>query len=230
MAPAQRRLAVRQLTHMLRALHQTSCPLSIPPVDFAPQMLTTAPGVSRVGTLLVALDKVRSFAHVDPELIASLITYVKAVADVLEPYSVATFVHGDLTFENVLWDGDQIAALIDFEWARGAPSDLELDVLLRFCAYPFLHVAADYEKDTKAEDYDDVPFWIQEDYPALFEWPRALDRLRLYSIAYDVRDLLANPPTVPVRELSEYHPLRRLARTIAQRSYLDAFAHPEQRM
>ena len=88
----------------------------------------------RVETLLNALDKARSLAHVDPDLIASLIAYVKATADVLEPYSVAMFVHGDLTFENVLWDGDQVTALIDFEWARGAPSDLELDVLLRFCA------------------------------------------------------------------------------------------------
>ena len=32
--------------------------------------------------------------------------------------------------------------------------------------------------------------------PSLFEYPRQIDRVRIYSIAYDVRDLLAAPPTV----------------------------------
>ena len=32
--------------------------------------------------------------------------------------------------------------------------------------------------------------------PRLFAYPRQIDRVRVYSIAYDVRDLLAFPPTV----------------------------------
>jgi hypothetical protein len=226
MPPSQRRTAVRQLTYMLRALHETPCPLSVGVPHHAPQMLGPSSDGPCTG-LLVALEKARDLAHVDQELIASLITFVKGTGGVLEPFTTARFVHGDLTFENVLWDGEQISALLDFEWARGAPADLELDVLLRFCAFPFLHVAADYESNTNAADYEDVPFWIREDYPALFRFPRMLDRARLYSIAFDVRELLQSPPDRPMRDLSEHHALRRLARTISQRSHLDRFAHPE---
>ena len=119
-------------------------------------------------------------------------------------------IHGDLTFENVLWDGDAVTAIIDFEWARPAPRDLELDVLLRFCAYPFLHVADDYEAQTKAEAYEDVPSWLAEDYPQLFTTPDLRDRLRVYAIAFEVRQLLMLPPPAPARDLSPRHPLPRL--------------------
>lgn len=230
MSPSQRRLAVRQLTYMLRELHSTPCPPELLAPDHAPQLLAPTPGTRCVAPLLDALKRAENLAHVDTELLATLTTYVKATADVLEPFVTETFIHGDLTFENVLWDGEQVTALIDFEWARGAPSDLELDVLLRFCAYPFLHVAPDYAKATVAPDYEDVPFWIREDYPQLFAADRMLDRTRLYSIAFDVRELLVMPPDRPIRELSQHHPLRRLERTISQRSHLDRFAYPDLHM
>ena len=102
--------------------------------------------------------------------------------------------HGDLTFENVLWDGHVVTALLDFEWSRQAPADVDLDVFLRFACFPYLHVAEDYEAETRAIDYAEVPFWLAEDYPELFGFPHEFDRLRLYSIAYDVRELLAFPP------------------------------------
>jgi aminoglycoside phosphotransferase len=230
MSEAQRRHAVRQLTSMLRALHATRCPPQLPPPDHTPQLLAPTPGTRCVAPLLDALMRARNLAYVDDELAAGLTTYVKGAADLIEPYTTDTFIHGDLTFENVLWDGDQVTAIIDFEWARGAPRDLELDVLLRFCAYPFLHVAPDYEKATLAEDYAAVPFWIHEDYPALFGADHMLDRARLYSISFDVRELLATPPDRPLRELSEHHPLRRLERTISGRSHLDRLAHPDLHM
>ena len=230
MSQAQRRLAVRQLTTMLRALHATRCPPELLAPDHTPQLLAARPGRSCVAPLLDGLMRARNLAHVDDELIATLLTYVKGAADVLEPYTTDTFIHGDLTFENVLWDGEQVTAIIDFEWARGAPSDLDLDVLLRFCAYPFLHVAPDYEKATVADDYAEVPFWIQEDYPTLFSADHMLDRVRLYSISFDVRELLVMPPDRPIRELSEHHPLRRLERTVSERSHLDRFARPDLHM
>ena len=114
----------------------------------------------------------------------------------------------------------------EVEWCRAAPPDVELDVLLRFCAYPFLHVAPDYEEQTKPEDYAEVPWWLREDYPLLFECPRELDRVRLYGIAFDVRELLAYPPTKPMRDLNEHHPLRRLSRLANGTSHLDALASP----
>jgi len=225
-----RRLAVQQLATMLRALHATRCPSSLGDPEHAPQLVRAMPGRRAVTPLLDALARMHTMENVDPELLATLITYVKATADVLEPYTTSTLIHGDLTFENVLWDGERVTALIDFEWARGAPRDLELDVLLRFCAYPALHVAPDYEARTVAKDYADVPFWMKEDYAELFEGPDMLDRARLFSIAFDVREVLRSPPKVPFRELSEHHPLRRLSRTVNQRSHLERFAFPENYM
>jgi hygromycin-B 7''-O-kinase len=124
----------------------------------------------------------------------------------------------------VLWDGEQVTALLDFEWARPAPADLELDVFLRFCAYPFLHVAADYEHLVKATDYADVPWWLAEEYPELFGHAHQFDRVRAYSIAFDVRDLLLHPPDRPVKELSQFHPYNRLAELVDGTSHLDRFA------
>ena len=115
----------------------------------------------------------------------------------IEPFDQHTFVHGDLTFENVLWDGHVVTALLDFEWSRRAPADIDLDVLLRFACFPYLHVAEDYEAETRAIDYAEVPYWMAEDYPELFGFPQEFERLRLYSIAYDVRELLAMPADPP---------------------------------
>ena len=66
-------------------------------------------------------------------------------------------------------------------------------------------------QQTRTEDYAEVPWWLGEAYPSLFEYPRQIDRVRIYSIAYDVRDLLASPPTVPPRHLPELHAYHRLA-------------------
>jgi aminoglycoside phosphotransferase (APT) family kinase protein len=212
---------------MLRALHATPAPTPLPPLDYLPQLCAVRAGRMAASPLLAAIERARVLPHVDVELVVSLVAYIKATAGVLEPYSDATLVHGDLTFENVLWDGTDVTALIDFEFSRGAPSDVDLDVLLRFCAFPYLHVAEDYAEQTTASDYVEVPYWMRDDYPELFARPHVLDRLRLYSIGFDLQQLLAMPPTASMRQLSEHHPLRRLARTIAQRSYLDTFAHGE---
>jgi hypothetical protein len=43
----------------------------------------------------------------------------------------------------------------------------------------------------------------------------------VYSLAYDVRDLLLDPPTRPVDELSHLHPYHRLADTVDGRGHID---------
>jgi Ser/Thr protein kinase RdoA (MazF antagonist) len=166
---------------------------------------------------------------VDTAIIDALVDIVRGTSRYLEPFDVQTLIHGDLTFENVLWDGDQVTALIDFEWSRAAPADLDLDVILRFCAFPSLHVAEDYAEQTRPEDYEDVAWWLREDYPQLFSFPHAIDRLRLFAIAYDVRDLLAFPPELPPTQLSPEHSVNRLTRLVTRRSYLDNFAGPDGR-
>ena len=219
-----RREAIRQLAAKMRRLHQTPGPADLPDID-APQMLR-GDTLSPVMSLLVAVDQVRSMPHIDRLLISEVEKAVHRLSGSLEPFTSKHLVHSDLTFENILWDGEEITAILDFEWARTAPCDVDLDVFLRFCCYPELHVADDYVDRTLAEDYIDVPWWLAEDYPEIFDHPRQLDRLTLFSIAYDIRDLTMYPPQAAPGKLSEHHAINRLQRTIEGRSHLNMLDTP----
>ncbi|MCU1497396.1 MAG: aminoglycoside phosphotransferase [Acidimicrobiales bacterium] len=221
MSQAQRREAVRQLAERLRIVHQVGCPRLDGLMD-VPQLLDAAPtGAEAVARLVGALDRAALLPHVDPGILREVAQHVQAHAAALDPFDSTTIVHGDLSFENVLWDGERITALLDFEYARPGPADLDLDVLLRFVALPHLHVAPDYEAETRAEDYVDVPWWLAEDYPELFAHPRQFERMRIYSLAWDTRELLAFPPSQPVRDLNRHHPYHRMVHVLRGTSYLD---------
>jgi len=216
-----RRRAVHQLAERLAAVHATPAPDDLPPMLRAPQLLeigTDAPATP----VLAALEQAASLDHVAPQIISEAIALVEKLAPVLQPFVADTLVHGDVTFENVLWDSGEVTALLDLEWARAGPRDLDLDIILRCCAHPQLHVGAEHASRTRPEDYRDVPAWLAEDYPELFDAPGWVDRLRIYSIAYDVRELLAFPPTRGVNRLPELHPYHRLARVVQGTSYLDS--------
>jgi hygromycin-B 7''-O-kinase len=226
MTRLERREAIHQLAGRLRALHGTPAPPDLPDLDSAAPQLLSSVTFSPVMPLLVALDKAKTLPHVEPELLDRTERLVTDTATALSPFDTSTLVHGDLTFENVMWDGQRITAILDFEWARPGPADLDLDVFLRFCALPHLHVADDYEHLTHAEDYREVPWWLAEDYPELFNFPSQFERVRLYAIAYDVRDLLLHPPTDKVGKLSQHHPYHRLAATVDGTGYLSMLDAP----
>jgi len=223
MSTGERRSAVRQLAVLLRNLHRVATPGHLPEIDAAPQLLANKE-YGTVGPLLAALEQVMEMPHIDRRMVYELQEFVQVRHGVIEPFDTRHLVHGDLHFENVLWDGRAITALLDFEWARGGPADLDLDVFLRFCAYPYLHVAEDYEAVTLSRDYAPVPYWLAEDYPELFAGPDLLDRMRLYCIAYDVRELLTFPPKASATALSPHHPVNRLDRTVRCISHLDRLA------
>lgn len=224
MDPTVRRRAIRQLTTKLRAVHATPGH-DVPPLSHTPQLLGRArDGDTVVRPLLDALDRAMQLRWVDPGVLATVRELVVETAAYLTPFDHSTLIHGDLTFENVLWDGERITALLDFEWARPGPPDVDLDVLLRFCAYPHLHVAADYEDRTRADDYAAVPWWLAEDYPELFGAPYVFERVRLYGFAWDVAELLAHPPRAEPRYLPPEHPFHRLRRAVDQTGYLDVLA------
>ncbi|HYF45710.1 MAG TPA: aminoglycoside phosphotransferase family protein [Acidimicrobiales bacterium] len=220
MSVEDRRRATRQLADKLRMLHRYRLAEPLPEISM-PHMLASSAGPGSVERLMSGLDVVQDQEFVDPVLIVRAKMLVRESLAALDPVPASTLIHGDIHFENILWDGERITGLLDFEWARAAAPDLELDVFLRFCGFPFLHVAADYEQVTLPEDYADVPRWLAEDYPELFAHPRLRDRLRVYSIAYDVRELLLDPPTRPVDELSHLHPYHRLADTVDGRGHID---------
>lgn len=221
----ERREATRQFATILRSLHSVPCPDALPEID-TPQLIG-GHGFNVVDPLLAALDKAATVQYVETWFVDQLRQIVLDTSWVLDPFDTSHLVHGDLHFENVLWDGRAITALLDFEWAHGAPADVDLDIFLRFCSYPFLHVAEDYEHLTRTEDYAPLPYWLAEDYPELFSSPNLFERTQLYCIAYDIRELLLFPPARPPRELSKYHPYNRLDLLIRKNSHLHRLAGRE---
>ena len=84
---------------------------------------------------------------------------------------------------------------------------------------PSLHVADAYQRVTRAEDYASIPEWLAQDYPELFEVPRLRERLELYSLAFDLNELLQFPPRGDVRALPPMHALNRIHATLAGRAH-----------
>lgn len=218
----ERRRAIEGLATAVRALHAVAAPEDLPLAEDPPQLLQ--PGARATDPLLAGLERARHLAYVDRGLLAEAEGFVRALRSALDPFAAPTLIHGDLHFQNVLWDGDGISAVLDLEFARPAPADLDLDVFLRFCCYPFLFVPESREAEAQPAAYADVPFWFRDAYPSLFAHPRLLDRLRLYAVAFDVKDLLGYPPRAPMHQLSTHHPYRRLADTLRGTSHLDRLA------
>ena len=221
--PSQRQQAVVGLAAMLRALHQVRYPAETPPIA-DPPLLHSVDRVAPTEKVVAALQLVERHAHVDRALIDDLRAMIRDLTLALEPFDSPTMIHGDLHFENVLWDGHQVAGLLDFKWSRPAPADLELDVLLRYCALPFIYVDGNRRRLVTAEAHAQVPWQLADACPELFGSPRQFDRMRVYSIAHDVRELLLYPPPLPVDRLPEHHPHRRLQRMVQGQSHLDHLA------
>ena len=107
-------------------------------------------------------------------------------------------VHGDAVIGNVLVRGARISALLDFEWARMGPPDLELASLVRMAQglpFPMLE-------------------WLQEDYPRLFAAPDLEQRLWLYELGYMLRGVIWWPPDRPEFELTPEHLIHTLRRLV----------------
>lgn len=216
MSDEGRQAAIEQLARQMRRLHSVATPAELPPID-SPQLLD-AGAAEPARPLLTAIDAARRLHHVDPGFLSDVAVLAFQSASALEPFTDARLVHGDLTFENLLWDGEHLT-ILDYEFARGAPADVDLDILLRTCAYPFLHIAPQFAASAHPRDYASVPRWLCETYPELFGHPRLNERLTLYSIAFDMHDLITYPPA-HVRDNEPTNPLTRMRLTLEGRSYV----------
>jgi hygromycin-B 7''-O-kinase len=214
----EREHAVHAVGEALRALHRTPVPSGLD-VPFGADTLE-CPHQLPVARTMQLLARARSLPHLDEAVLDDAIELVGTLADALDPEPHPTLIHGDLHLENVLWDGKRVTALIDFEFSRGGPPDLDLDVLLRFCADPALHVAEDYEHLARRDDYRAVPRWLRAAHPALFGHPRLRERLLLYGLAYDIRHLLLQPPSVPVAQLPPLHAWNRIRKAVDGHTHL----------
>jgi hygromycin-B 7''-O-kinase len=215
-----RRAAVNDLARALRTLHGSPVPAALAALEHPPHLLR--PGPEPLRSLYRGLEESARLPDVDRGLIAEVTRLVHEWSGAIDVDPPSALIHGDLTFENVLHDGVTVTGLLDLEWCRPGPADLDLDVLLRMCAHPDLHVAEQHADRARPEDYRQVPLWLAEEHPGLVAAPRLGERLRTYAVAYEVRSLLADPPDRPLAGLDECHPLRCLARIAAGRYHLDA--------
>ncbi|MBV9578241.1 MAG: phosphotransferase, partial [Chloroflexi bacterium] len=126
-------------------------------------------------------------------------------------------VHTDMFGQNLLVEGGKLTAVLDFEMARPAAPDLELDVPLRFCQWPHLPVVEEDEYLMRREDFRHVPKWLAEVYPELFDVQRLRERLEVYAVMHDLRQSIQFPerPGEP-----DWRPVQRLRALVEGRSYL----------
>jgi aminoglycoside phosphotransferase (APT) family kinase protein len=111
--------------------------------------------------------------------------------------------HGDFYLGNVLVHGDRVTALIDLEFARMGPRDLELISVVR---------ALDAETRLGIQR-PPLLAWLAEDYPELFGTANLRGRLWLYALAYTIRQIIFWPPDrAEADDLEITHPLHTLRR------------------
>ena len=178
----------------LRALHaRRARPAS--PRTRRPQLL--AAGAPATDPLLAALERAGDLPYVDPvAMVSDAAGGCASTRAVLDPFDVARrSIHGDLHFQNVLWDGEHGArAVLDLEFARAAPPDLDLDVFLRFCAFPSSSCRSAARRTRR-------PTTTPTCRSGCATTTRSCSTTRACSTGcgstpsrFDVRDLLANPP------------------------------------
>lgn len=210
MRPRDRRFAIAQLAEALDDLHNTATPAAVPRLTRTTHLLDDGPGPT-LRPVWQAIGSLRRAPQPDHRLIELIERTVSDRAHLFETYATSHLVHGDLSFENILWDGRGISALLDFEWCRGAPAELDIDSLTRYCRFPFAHVPEPAASQQRPEDYLEVLSWLSADLPELFATPDLNDRLLVIDIAFELHEILAHPDLGPRDELGPLHPLNRLA-------------------
>lgn len=216
---AQRHHAVNQLGTYLQLLHCTPAPADLPRLRSTPQLLD-GHRQPATGPLFDAIVELEERGEVDRGVLAEVAAIANDHLHHLDGFDETNLVHGDLTFENLLWHNGGLSAVIDFEWCRGGPSDLDLDVLLRCCAFPSFHVGADHVDRTRATDYADVLSWLSASHDGLFAHPRLFERLLLYALSFEVRQLLLHPSPGIRRSFDPDHPYNRIVTLLGSGGYV----------
>ena len=99
-------------------------------------------------------------------------------------------VHNDIHFANIMWSDGAITALLDFEGAKPAPADQELDTLLRFAREPWHYGGRYQSRELTAGMVRDIPGYLQAAYPSLFLHPHHKKRLVVYEALWQLVQIL----------------------------------------
>ena len=210
---SQRCTAAEQLGRALSALHAWA---PTPEVRAAlaarPAQVDTSGVVGAdlnplpVDRLLRLVEPAVHLENVDPRSVVQLGEEIERLrgVDPLKNPSDGVVVHGDAHLNNVLWDGTRLVALLDFEWARLGPPDLELQPLL------------------VADDATALIRSVIRAYPDIAAHPQFVQRLWLYDLSATLRDLLVKAPIPATADLPRWHPKPRLSAILAGPAYIEA--------
>src|SRR5215469_12940600 len=207
--PGLRDLA-REVAALLRALHSWPVPQELAerlgrsgadpdPLRRAGSELVL-PSSSALGLIPLAGE----LPHVDHGMLDAAAQRLRELGN-LATAGAEVLLHGDFYLGNVLVHGGHVSALIDFEFSRIGPRDLELISLVR---------ALDAEARLGVQR-PPLLAWLAEDYPELFGAADLDRRLWLYALAYALRQIIFWPPDRAEADgLEATHPVRTLRRLI----------------
>ncbi len=210
MSDADRERAMASLARSLRALHNTPAPAGL---DRGNALQLVGQGSNR---LREAARHARATNRLSPAESAEIDLFLDSFVPSLDAHPTSdNLIHGDLVFENIMWDG-KVLSLLDFEFSRAAPPTLELDVVLRYCGYPQLHSPPGVSNGLTPSQFRDVPRLIATYYPELFDGDLVFERLCVYAMGFELRLLLDDT----LDEQSQQLCRDRIASIISGRSHL----------
>jgi aminoglycoside phosphotransferase (APT) family kinase protein len=192
----QRRRAVRQLGEILRSLHRWAPPPKTRALLSAGASVTNKSPAEIAGSMLVPwpLDRLSPLLEWSegllpghPDLHRALRRRSRELAPVAPEaeFEGDVVVHGDAHAANVLYDRGELVALLDYEWARLGPADLELEAACR--DDPQVEAGID-DRGVLATEVFGLT-WLREGYPELFEREHLTERLWLYRLCFELRSL-----------------------------------------
>ncbi|MGP9539501.1 phosphotransferase family protein [Brachybacterium sp. AOP43-C2-M15] len=216
-----RRTIIESLGTALRALHRVPVP-----AELLPPWLSGAlaggewpayhpPVVSRT---LQRVEAARRRPGHDPRLLADVAAWVQERLVLFEGDALV-LVHGDLHGSNVIVDGGRVTGLVDFAEALAQPADAELDTLLRWCARPAEFPPTPEARGLDAPALAEVPRWLHDAYPELFEREHLRERLDVYDMHMELA-IHAHHPHEDVRATAR----GRIARLLRGHSHRDGLS------
>ena len=192
----QRRQATSRLGALLRSLHRWRAPSEIRSLLMSSVAIAGLSPAEVAGSSLVPLPASR----LDPllawseELLCEHTALQRAVVRRIaelgwsvdeKEFDEGIVVHGDAHAANVLWNAGEIVAILDFEWARLGPPDLELEAICRDDPVVEMGMGAG---GVRAHEVFALA-QLREGYPELFEREHLTERLWLFQLCYELRSL-----------------------------------------
>ena len=108
-----------------------------------------------------------------------LFDMVKQIAEELFNECKCGYIHGDLHFDNVMYDGDKLS-ILDFERSLVGPIDYDFRILAMCEYYPWKWASASTDMITVESDYQGLMQMILDNYEELRNIPNVEKRLNYY--------------------------------------------------